>query len=184
MLHRQRSDEMRLLKREDVWRHVMALSVLAGLKGDVSDGVIRFHALRHHLISFFLEYGVSFAHDTYWTGHQTAGAELLHSANAGSLSAMWAEIEPALHAMLAVLGMTDACIAAIVRREGATLKRIADAMRPAETQGGARDGEDNDDGEDRGGDGSEFEATYRSLDDIRDTTDTSDTQFAALAAIP
>jgi site-specific recombinase XerD len=143
LLHRQGSAEKRPLKREDVWRHVMALSARAGLRGDASDGVIRFHALRHHLVSFFLDHGVRWAHDAYWTGHQTAGAELLHPATTGSLQAMWAEMAPALDALLDALGITDAVIAAMVMRDGPALSQLAEAMRPQDVSDGSeKDGED------------------------------------------
>jgi integrase len=131
-LHKQGRDDGRPLKREDVWRHVMASSARAGLRGDASDGVIRFHALRHHLVSFFLAQGVGWAHDAYWTGHQTAGAELLHPATPGALQAMWAEIAPALDTLLDELGITEAIVAAVVTRDGPVLAALANALKPTD----------------------------------------------------
>ena len=81
-------EQLRPLRREDLWRYVMAMSEAAGLTGDMADGVIRFHGLRHHLVSWHIARGVSFAHDAYWIGHQTAGAELLHPAGNGSLKSL------------------------------------------------------------------------------------------------
>ena len=110
-------EQLRPLRREDLWRYVMAMSEAAGLTGDMADGVIRFHGLRHHLVSWHIARGVSFAHDAYWIGHQTAGAELLHPAGNGSLKALWAEVEPHLNALLDELGITDDVITALIQRD-------------------------------------------------------------------
>ena len=128
-------DFLRPLRREDVWRHVIAMSAVAGLTGDMADGVIRFHGLRHHLVSWHIARGVPFAHDAYWIGHQTAGAELLHPAGNGSLKAMWAEIEPNLNALLDVLGITDDVIAALCQHDVEKLTLALQAIEKEDDDG-------------------------------------------------
>ena len=132
-------EQLRPLRREDLWRYVMAMSEAAGLTGDMADGVIRFHGLRHHLVSWHIAHGVSFAHDAYWIGHQTAGAELLHPAGNGSLKAMWAEIEPHLNALLDALGITDDVIAALIQRDAGKLTLALQAIEKEDTHGDRSD---------------------------------------------
>ncbi len=124
-------EQLRPLRRENLWRYVMAMSEAAGLTGDMADGVIRFHGLRHHLVSWHIARGVSFAHDVYWIGHQTAGAELLHPAGNGSLKAMWAETLPHLNALLDELGITDDAITALIQHD---IEKLTLALRACEKE--------------------------------------------------
>jgi Phage integrase family len=115
---------LRPISRRDVWEHLRAIAVQAGIAANEADYAIRFHACRHFTISWLIAHGSRFKDEGYWFGHQTAGNELLHPIAGSDLHQHWDEMTMKLHELLDALGVTEAVVRAIAACDVESLQQI------------------------------------------------------------